>query len=103
MARQHAIQISINHYSYFTDRFGLIFLPLRLMTGSSDVAIVVIDSFGFTIGVVFSTEAFRGILLTAAFGVAGIVFGVTLGLGSDFILTELLGYNIIEMVSCCEC
>lgn len=95
MAGEYAIQISIHHYSYFTDRFGLIFLPLRLMTGSSDVVVVVIDSFGFTIGVTFSTDAFRGTLLIAAFGVNGAAFGVTLGLGSDFILAELLGYKII--------
>lgn len=66
------------------------------MTGSSDV--VVIGSLVFIIGVIFSTDAFRGLLLfNVCFGVEGVVFGVTFGLGSDFILAEPFDFNIISM------
>lgn len=76
-------------------RFGLIVLPLRLVTGSSVAAFGVIDSIGCT----FSTDDFRGMTLCAAtFGVEGVVFGVTtFALRSDFILAEPLGFNTFEM------
>lgn len=74
-------------------RFGLIVLPLRLITGSSGTGVDVINSIAF----VFSVDTFRTIDLRSAataFGVEGVVFGVDFALESDFILAEPLGFEI---------